>query len=125
VCRDYLGHVFDWDQENFIGRSIVSYLQQKYNNIMIVPCFPPPLSVSFNLYNLCEQETNYYFPGKSISDVYLEYQDLRLGHLTVDNQKILANLINQKLVPGIFQTDYSNFVKPSQPIEKCFSKLKK
>jgi hypothetical protein len=125
VCRDYLGYVFDWDQENFVGKSIVSYLQQKHNNIMIVPCFPAPLLVSFNLYNLCEQETNYYFPGKSIPDVYLEYQDLRPGHLTVNNQKILANLINQKLTPGIFQTDYSNFVKPKLALSQCFDKIKK
>jgi hypothetical protein len=125
ACRDYLAYIFDWEQENFVANAIVSYLQQKFSNIMIVPCFPAPLSLPFNLYQLCENEAQEYFFNKSIPDIYLDYQDLRPGHITVDNQYILAKLINENLQPGIFQTDYSNFVKSSQPIEKCFSKLKK
>jgi hypothetical protein len=124
ICRDYLVHVFDWEQENFVGESIAFHLQEKYKNIMILPCFPAPLSAEFNLYQLCEREAQEYFPNKSIPDIYLEYQDLRPGHLTTDNQRILAKLINEKLQPGIFQTDYSNFVKSGQPIEQCFLKLK-
>ena len=125
ICKDYLSHVFDWEQENFVGQSIVHSLQEKYKNIMILPCFPAPLSATFNLYQLCEQEAQTYFPGKSISDIYADYQDLRPGHITFDNQCILAKLINDNLRPGVFQTSYLNFTKPSQSIDRCFSKLKR
>lgn len=125
ICQDYLAYVFDWEQENFVGESIALHLQEKYKNIMILPCFPVPLSTAFNLYQLSEQEAQGYFPGKSIPDIYTEYQDLRPGHITLDNQCILAKLINENLQAGIFQTSYSNFVKPSQSIDQCFSKLKK
>jgi hypothetical protein len=124
ICQEYLVHVFDWEQENFVGQSIACYLQEKYKNIMILPCFPPPLSAQFNLYQLCEWEAKFYFPDKTIPEIYNQYQDLRAGHISNTNQKILAMLINQSLVPGIFQTDYTNFVKPTETFAECFSFLK-
>jgi hypothetical protein len=90
---------------------------------MIVPCFPPPLSANFNLYSVCEFETRCYFPGKQIHEVFKDYRDLRAGHLTLENHKILAELINDNLTPGVFQTGYDNFVKPTLPLEKIFQKL--
>lgn len=123
VCIDYLKYVFDWDTENLIGKSLVSYLQLQFPNLMIIPCFPPPLSATFNLYELCEQEAQHYLPGQKIYEIYKTYRDLRPGHITVDNQKILAKLINNQLTPGVFQTSYNNFVKPLLPIDKVFLKL--
>jgi hypothetical protein len=122
VCIDYLKYIFDWETENLVGRSLVSYFQSVHHNIMVIPCFSPPLSAKFNLYNLCEWEANFYFPGKNIPEIYKSYQDLRPGHITQENQKILAQLLNQNLKPGIFQTSYDNFVKPTLPFEKAFKK---
>lgn len=123
VCIDYLKYIFEWDEENFVGRSVVSYITAQHNNVMIIPCFPPPLRAKFNLYTLCEQEAQYYFPGKTIPEIYQNYQDLRPGHISDNNQEILAQLINDNLVPGVFQTDYNKFVKPSLPFEKAFIPL--
>ena len=72
-------YVFDWEEENFIGRSIVSYITTQHNNVMILPCFPPPMDAKFNLYNLCEQEAQHYFPGKTIPEIYQQYKDRRGG----------------------------------------------
>jgi hypothetical protein len=119
---DYLKYVFDWPTENFVGRSIVSYIQTMFSNIMVVPCFPPPLEAKFNLYNLSEREINFYFPGKDFSDVFKNYYDTRVGHLTLNNQRILAELINSNLSPGVFQTSYNNFPDPTQPLEEIFQK---
>jgi hypothetical protein len=120
VCIDYLKYIFDWEQENFIGQSIVHFMQHKFPNLLIVPCFPAPLQCDFNLYTLCEKEANYYFANQSIPEIYKHYNDRRPGHLTSDNQKVLADLINQNLQPGIFQTSYDNFVRPSQSFDQCF-----
>jgi hypothetical protein len=123
VCIDYLKYMFDWETENLIGFSLAQHLQNLYQNIMIVPCFLPPLSAEFNLYNLCQWEANFYFPEKSIPEIYKSYHDLRAGHLTQENQKILAELLNQNLKPGVFQTDYNSFVQPTQSLQKTFKKL--
>jgi hypothetical protein len=123
ACVDYLKYVLDWETENLIGESIVSYIQTQIPNIMIIPCFLSPLNCKFHLYELCQQETNHYFPGKKVHEVYKSYQDLRPGHFTIENHKILAKLINDKLAPEIFQTSYDNFVKPIAPINQVFQKL--
>lgn len=123
VCTDYLKYVFDWETENFVGRSIVSYIQTTFPNIMIIPCFPPPLSAKFNLYELCEREANFYLPGKELHEIYKDYRDRRAGHITSTNQEILGKLINDNLVPGVFQTSYDNFVDPTMPFEQVFEKL--
>ena len=123
VCCDYFKYVFDWDTENLIGESIVSYIQTQFSNVMIIPCFYSPLNYEFYLYKLCGQECECYFPGQEVHEVYKSYQDLRPGHLTPENHKILAKLINDNLTPGIFQTSYNNFVKPTAPINQLFQKL--
>jgi hypothetical protein len=72
---------------------------------------------------LCEWEAQFYFPNKTIPEIYQVARDLRFGHLTDENNLILAKLINANLQPGIFQTEYSNFVTPIQPFDNCFGKL--
>ena len=123
VCVDYLKYVFDWKNESFVGKSIVSYIQSTFSNIMIIPCFPPPLSANFNLYGLCEREAQAFFPGKELHEIYKDYRDIRAGHLTLENHEILARLVNDSLTPGVFQTSYDNFVSPTIPLEKIFIKL--
>jgi hypothetical protein len=123
VAQDYLAHLHDWDDANLIGKSLVCYLQSIFQNILILPCFEPPLSSQFNLYKLCEWESQFYFPNKTIPEIYDEYQDLRAGHLTEQNHRILARLINNNLKPGVFVADYNNFEQPTDPFSKCFSKL--
>lgn len=120
ACVDYLKYVFDWPTENLIGKSMVSYIQAQFPNIMILPCFPAPLESNFNLYNLSQQEIDHYFPGKEFGDIFKNYYDIRVGHLTLENQKILAQLINNNLTPGIFQTSYDLFPTPTQPLEEIF-----
>ena len=120
VCIEYLKYLFEWDTENFVGKSVVYYLQSRHSNLMIVPCFPMPLHSQFNLYHLCEWEAQHYFPGQTIPKIYETHMDLRPGHITAENQKILALLISQDLKPGVFQTSYDNFVIPVQSFHDSF-----
>jgi hypothetical protein len=122
ICIDYLKYIFNWDTENLVSKALISFIQQEYPNLLIIPCFPPPLGAEFNLYKLCSWESNFYFPNQEIPEIYKNYYDMRPGHITVDNQKILAKLINDNLSPGIFQTSYSNFVQPQIPLEQVFKK---
>jgi hypothetical protein len=116
----WLTYMYDRDEENFIGQTVVNYLQNMYDNIMIVPCFPEPLLDKNHLYQVCETETQHYFPGWPLHEVNQKYRDLRPGHLTAANQKILADMINNNLVPGVLNIDYNKFVTPTEPFENCF-----
>jgi hypothetical protein len=120
---DYLTYLFDWPTENFVGESIVINLQRKIKNLLIIPCFPTPLQVEFYLYDLCEWELQHYFPNSNTYEIYKRYQDLRAGHITKANQKILSDLINQDLRPGIFQTEHKNFVTPTERFDEIFGDL--
>jgi hypothetical protein len=117
---DYLKHIFDWPTDEFVGRAIVSYMQTLFPNIMIIPCFPGPLNAKFNLYDLSQREIDFYFPGKDCTEIFQNYFDMRVGHLTLDHHKVLAQLINDNLEPGTFQTDYDNFSDPTIPRDDIF-----
>lgn len=123
VCADYLKYIFNWESENLVSLALVKYIQQEHKNLLIISCFPPPLSAEFNLYEASQREANFYFPGMELSEIYKTHDDLRCGHISVENQKILAKLINDNLTPGVFHTSYDNFVKPPMPIEQLFKKL--
>jgi hypothetical protein len=120
---DYLKYIFEWPQESFVGQAIVSYLQTLFSNIMVIPCFPSPLEAKFNLYDLSQQEIDFYFPGKDCSEIFRNCYDMRIGHLTLDHHKILAQLVNNDLKPGIFQTSYDNFADPTIPYDDIFKPL--
>jgi hypothetical protein len=124
ACTDYLKYVFDWEQENFISRAIVKYIIDQHKNVMIVPCFPPPMNAEFNLYTMSEKEAQFYFPNLTIPEIYQEYHDLRLGHIGRDNQVVLADLVNKNLGPGLFQASYDEFVNPTQPVSQMFVRKK-
>ena len=116
-------HMYDREEENFVGQAIVTHLQSLHDNIMIVPCFPEPLYSKYHLYHVCETETQHYFPGVQLHELYQKYRDLRPGHLTAANQAVLARMINDNLKPGILEIDYTQFVIPTEPLEICFQPL--
>jgi len=129
AMKEYLKYLFNTQDENLMGRAMVNYLCEKWKNIMVIPCFPFPLQKEydlykiFNLYGVASMEVDHYFPGKEMSDINKSYRDIRPGHLTELNHKILAELVNENLKPGIFQTDFDNFVTPITPFEEAFTKL--
>lgn len=124
ACADYLKYIFDWEEENFVSRAVVKYTVDTNTNVMIVPCFPPPMNAEFNLYTMSEKEAQYYFPDLTIPEIYKDYHDLRLGHIGRDNQIVLADLINKNLSPGLFQASYDEFVRPSQSLSQMFVRKK-
>jgi hypothetical protein len=122
VAVDWIKWLFDWEQSNLESASLVRDMQSRHKNIMVIPCFPPPMSASFNLYNLCEWEARHWFPEKTIPEIYQNWQDLRPGHIGKDNQLRLGELIASNLEPGIFQTSMDNFVTPTQILSEVFQK---
>jgi hypothetical protein len=126
ATEQYLIHAWDAPDGEFTNACVVEHVQNKVKNLLLIPCFVAPLNcladIKFNLYDLCQQETDLYFHGRSISDVYEEYQDFRQGHLANSTQTKLAELISKSLIPGIFTADYKDFPKPTDPFEKIFKK---
>jgi hypothetical protein len=109
ACQLYLKYVFDPNLENLLGKALANYFLQLIPNLMIIPCFPPPLETNFDLYNLATQELQQVFPNMETHKVYESWHDIRTCHLTAQNNQILAEIIANNLKPGIFSTDYSNF----------------
>lgn len=109
VCRDYLKYIFDWEDETLIGRSVISYLINSIDNLMIIPCFDTPIENNFNLFALSELEINSAFSNKSYLALQKKYEDHRPCHLTYTNNKILADTIADNLAPGIFSISYDIF----------------
>jgi len=118
ACQLYMKYVFDPDLENFLGKALANYFFQLIPNLMIIPCFPPPLETNFNLYTLCTKELQQVFPNMETHKVYESRRDIRACHLTPQNNQILAEIISNNLKPGIFSTDYSNFSFENMTIDQ-------
>lgn len=109
ACQLYLKYVFDPNLENLLGKALANYFLQLIPNLMIIPCFTPPLETNFDLYTLCTRELRQVFHKAETYRVYESWNDIRTCHLTPQNNQILAEIIANNLKLGIFSTDYSNF----------------
>jgi hypothetical protein len=118
IIHQYLTEVFDCHFQEILGHALIHFMLQKYPKLIVIPCFSTPVYFmqhhGFNLYKLCEMETECFFPTHDTFSIINSDQDQRQGHLTVTNQKILAQLIQEDLmantVSHIFSTSYDNFV---------------
>lgn len=117
---DYLQYLINHEEQCLTGKALVEYIRLKFPNLLTIACFPDPLNVEFNLYELCCREANTYFPGKQLHKLYEQFSDIRTCHLSIDNNKILSGLIAENLMPGTFTTNYTNFIDPKEPREFYF-----
>ena len=115
--------LLDWDSEKLNGKALVHYVKDLCKNVMVVPCFRDPLEYDFNLFDLSNNEAKFYFGNKEFEYWHSRYIDLRPGHLSLVNQTILSEEISKQLKPGIFQSSYSKFSNPVDPVEKLFEKI--
>lgn len=121
AVTDYFKYLMDFEEQDLVASALINHLMAKYN-LMIVPCFLDPLKPEFNLFDLCAREIDYYFPGITHDDFFQNYIDLRRCHLSLENNKILSDIIADNLRSGIFQTSYDNFVNPGADKEFYFDK---
>lgn len=110
AVEQYFKYLLDFQDQELIASALVNYMMTKHSNLMIIPCFHDPLRLDFNLFVLCEKEINYYFPNWDLVEFFETYRDMRRCHLSLENNKILADLIAKQLKPGIFQASYDDFV---------------
>jgi hypothetical protein len=122
--KKYKELIYDPWEENLINKALCFYLLDQYPNLMIIPCFPAPLNQTFSLFDISTKEMSVYFPNVAPANVFEKYADLRPGHMTPENNKILAELINKNLTPGIFQTDINLFPTPLGPVEQHFKAIR-
>lgn len=122
AAKEYFTHLMEFAEQDLVAASLVHYLQSKYPNLMIIPCFLDPLRAEFNLFDLCAREINHYFPNIDYPEFFQSHTDLRRCHFSLENNKILSNIIAENLKPGIFQTSYNNFVNPSADVGFYFAK---
>lgn len=123
VLKKYKELIYDPWEENLTNKALCFYLLDQYPNLMIIPCFPAPLNKAFSLFDISTKEMSVYFPNVDPANVFKKYADLRPGHMTPENNKILAELINKNLTPGIFQTDINFFQTPQGPVEQHFKAI--
>lgn len=114
IFRDYYLNLVDIEEDNLLWSSLVYRLMTIYPNLMVIPCFPPPLKMPFNLWDLCCHEIRPGFKDEGKwRNWFQNYDDPRPGHLTPENHAILAREILHNLRPGIFQTTYDKSVQIS------------
>ena len=129
--RDFVRYVMDWKYVTLESRAVIGHVQQVCKNVMMVPCFAAPLwddsrsTPGFNLFEVSRRELQYYFPSTPTRTVLENHDDLRPAHLTDENNRMLACLINEHLGPGLFDPGYGEFdTAPKQPFDQCFRKKK-
>ncbi len=110
VCHGYRKWLFDTEDERLLGQGLVKVIQDEVDNLMIIPGFPWPLEVDFNLCEISSREIAAIFPDEQPHEFYKKYQDRRLAHMSRTNNRKLAELVANNLAPGVFQTSYDNFV---------------
>lgn len=114
IFQDYYLHLVDIEEDNLLYSSLIYRLMTIYPNLMVIPCFPPPLKMEFNLWDLCCYELRPCFDDEQQWRTwYKDYVDIRPGHFTPENHTRLAREIHDNLKPGIFQTTYDKFVQVS------------
>jgi hypothetical protein len=125
LIKDWFKYIQDPDELYLVGVSVANYMLLRYKNLMVIPCFSDPMDCEFNLFNVSNKEIEYYFSGKETPfTLFQNYKEIRCCHLSIENNKILGDLVGNNLNPGIFQTSYENFVTaPKQPKDFYF-KLK-
>lgn len=109
IVKDFYKYALDIDQYHLVGKSLAYYILSR-GDVMIIPCFPEPLSTNFNLSEISNREIADILKGHAPAAFYEQHKDLRTCHLTPENNEILANLLADKLRPGIFSADYTDFV---------------
>ena len=117
IAKEWITYLMEMDQEILAGESLAQWMMIKHKNLKLIPGVEDPLSaIKFNLRDLSNWELSHYFSDDGVRKFYDRYIDRRAAHLIDENNRILAELINQNLNPGtIFQTEYSNFMIPTVP----------
>jgi hypothetical protein len=123
ACKSYYKYLSDWDTDNLIGRSIAHYVQQQISNLIVVPCFGPPLRSDFSLYKVSVLEMDCIAPGQTPNRVFHMYHDMRSCHLTNANNEILADMLHADMSPRVFTASYKDFSFDESSIKQMF-KLK-
>lgn len=120
ACKYYYKYLSDWKTDILTGRSVVHYIQQQVPNLIIIPCFRPPLQSEFSLYQLSVLEMDSLMPGGTPSQIFRNYNDMRSCHLTDTNNEILADMLHANLVPRVFTADYHDFLFDEVTIKQAF-----
>lgn len=105
--------------------ALINYIQTQFDHVMIIPCFeiyPKVLGLGkdFNLSTVANNELKHW--GVDPVIVYAEYIEQRATHLCQNNNRILAELVNAKLEPGVFTASYDQFQPPDAPFDYYFRK---
>jgi len=127
ATEQYLLEAWDAPDGEFVSTCVIEHVRTQVKNMLLIPCFGPPMNhitdLKFNLFDLCQQETDFYFHGTPLGDIYDKYSDLRTGHFTQSTQKKLAELISKSLTPGIFTANYQDFPSPTESLDQIFRKI--
>lgn len=112
VYRDYYMELVDLEQDNFVNAAVIHHVMRTCPNVMVIPCFFPPLKLQFNLYDVTYHEMRPCFDSDDdCRNWHQNYHDARSGHLLPENHRLLAQLIQSDMKPGIFQADINQFAQ--------------
>lgn len=116
IFSQFIDHFYNVEDDDLISRSLVESFLIRFDNLMIVPGFNIPDITDFHLSDISAIEENHLFPEyvNSTRSIHKDYRDARVCHMSKQNNRILAELIDSNLRRGIFKTDISNFQLPTE-----------
>lgn len=120
--EQYMRHLHESDHELFTIKCIINTVRQTHKNLMIIPGFRLDNEVfCLNDVSLMEELTLYPEYNDRRGHFHKDYKETRVCHMSRANNKILAQLINQNLQPGVFQASVNDFVPPTHE-DKLFTR---
>jgi hypothetical protein len=115
IWKKYWQHVMVWEDEKLMGRALVEMVQNRCNNLLILPGFSDPMDSTFNLFRVFQREVEMLYDGVFSDAFYEDYADSRVGHLSNQSHEILAGLLSHNLCPGTFTADIDLFPRYLNP----------
>jgi hypothetical protein len=115
IWRRWWTEVMDWDDEKIMSRALIEMVQNRCDNLLIVPGFPDPMDSEFSLFHIFQREVELLYGGDFSDRFYTEYADNRVGHLSQQSHEILAELLSHDLSAGTFTADIDLFPRYLHP----------
>lgn len=109
----YYKYIEDKDYSNFQHISYLNYIQNLRNDVLYIPSFKDSFDNNFCLCDVFDKEQKYWKINYDVGKL-----DVRKGHFTNPNHKIMYNILDNYLKYNKFDIDLSMFVYPDLPKRK-------
>lgn len=123
AAKNYFIYLQRDDYDIYVQKKIIEDIQKMCNKLIIIPAFNTSTTAKSNnsLYSITAKE-HQAWGIKKLYDLFPEYADTRLNHLTTENHKVLATQITKCILDGS-DFDFKSFIIPDKNDFNIYFKL--